>query len=233
MIFCISLVRTWPSSVWSEYVIQSKVKCKQCREKSKSHYKASILISKERIICKAICTLSKVLVWLWLGPLATWSIWNILLGVFFSFLAWVGIALLCEDWDKFVLRDATFANRACQCFSRLVKPLINTLPAVKMAALSNNRLFGRFQADVAFEHAFMGIFGYLRLLLRRDFLLFWKIIWFQWLFINVSEVCRSPLSQSIQRTDVLSFFRLICPCTSWRGRSATLIKSLSPYPVQF
>lgn len=93
----------------------------------------------------------KILIRLRFRPLATRPIGDTLL-LSALFVPWVFITLLGKNRDQFVLVDPTLANRAYECLPGLLKPLVNAFPAIKMATLRYYWLFGRVQADIAFEH---------------------------------------------------------------------------------
>ena len=146
------VIRT--SSLWTKNVVPSKIKSKQSWKKPKSHDKASILISKHRIIASKAKASPIVVVLIWLGSrsLCTRPVRDILSFVLFIFLAWIVFVFLRKNGYKFILRYAAFTNWANQSFSWLIQPLVNAFPAIEMATRSDNGLCSWVKAYIAFKH---------------------------------------------------------------------------------
>ena len=120
--------------------------------------------------------------------LATWSIWYILLLLLLLILILISprifIIFLCEYWDYFILRNTRFANRTYHCLPWLLKPLINTCPAIEMSTLCNYWFFGRFEANVAFKHASTVLLLITLVILLLRLIILRIIIWFFFHFLS-------------------------------------------------
>jgi len=86
--------------------------------------------------------------------LTTRSIRDVFCAFSFFCFSRVIIVFFCKDRNQLFLRYSTLADRTCESFSWLTKPLIDAFPAVEMATRSNYRLFGRFKTNVALKHRF-------------------------------------------------------------------------------
>ena len=60
-------------------------------------------------------------------------------------------AVFGVDGNKFVLRNRTLAHRTCLGATRLLEPLVNARPAIKMSAKSDNRLSHNIETNIAFK----------------------------------------------------------------------------------
>jgi hypothetical protein len=61
-----------------------------------------------------------------------------------------------KDWNKFIFGDTTFAHGANKSLTWLLKPLVDTFPAVKVTTLGDNWFDGGIQTNVTFKHTARG-----------------------------------------------------------------------------
>ena len=140
-----------------------------------------------------------VLIWLRIGPLPCWPVRNI--SIVLRLFPRIFVIVFSEYWSQFFFTNSTFADWAEQGLTRLLQPLINTLPTIEMPTRGHNRLLDRVKTNIAFKDAanillFSLLFGFFllgllfSLLLRYLRLLLGFTSWRRWRWWSCCCRCR-------------------------------------------